>query len=73
MITQLYMGYQYLSSVAKEATELVEVAVDALPPASLGLIVAARRRQRLGVHDLLGRHPPHLCLQGLQQPGHHPR
>ena len=49
------------------------MAVDPLAAAALGLAVAARGRQRLGVHDLLGRHPPQLRLQGPQKAGHHPR
>jgi hypothetical protein len=74
MITRLYIwAINHLSGVGEEAAELVEVPVDALPVASLRLAVAAQRRQRLGVHDLIGHHPPQLCLQGAQQPGHHPQ
>lgn len=61
----------HLGGVGEEAPEPSEVAVDALPASPLGLAVAAGRRQRLGVHDLLGRHPAQLRLQAPQQPGHH--
>lgn len=61
----------HLGGVGEKASEPGEVAVDPLPAAALGLAVAPRGRQRLGVHHLPRRHPPQLRLKGAQQPGHH--
>jgi hypothetical protein len=61
----------HLSGVGEEAPKLGEVPIDPLPAPALGLAVATRRRQRLGVHQLLRRHPTQLSLQAAQQPRDH--
>lgn len=59
----LFRNSTYFGGAGQQASQLGEMIIDSLSPPPLGFTVALRSREGLGVHDLLRRHLPQLCLE----------